>query len=167
MHTLTQGQQRCQCCPDPLEGQGTQTLCPDKDQCLGKQSSGKSLLNTFHCKNNRTGSDPGCPCKQPQSRAVTWPQLLPALCPASMGHQDAKPELRGPMASAAAPSAHRDSPTPHAVAGSRQEDLVPLSEPLQGWLFFASSRNKGAPFMQAFVFPAIGLVTERSNSQIE
>lgn len=109
--------------PWPLGGTRTQTLPQDKDQCLGKQSSVKSLLSTFHCRNNRAVVTLDASAEQTESRAATCPQLLPALCPARMGHQEAKSQLRGPMASAAmgaaAPGAHRDSPAPHAVAGSR------------------------------------------------
>lgn len=109
--------------PWPLGGTRTQTLPQDKDQCLGKQSSVKSLLSTFHCRNNRAVVTLDASAEQTESRAAICPQLLPALCPAGTGHQEAKSQLRGPMASAAmgaaAPGAHRDSPAPHAVAGSR------------------------------------------------
>lgn len=55
MHILTQGEQRCQCCPGPSEVQGAQSLCPkNNDLCLEKQSSVKSLLSTFHCQKQQS-----------------------------------------------------------------------------------------------------------------
>lgn len=149
MQTLTQGEQR------PLRGTGTQTLCPkDKDQCLGKQSSEKSLLNTFHCRNNRAGSDPGCPRRADRKQNSHLPPAAPCPLPCQHGtggkvtaqgsHGLSKWGLQAPVHTGTAP---------HLMLWleAEQEHLAPLNQPLQGWFwgFFASSRNKSTPFMQA------------------
>lgn len=112
--------------------------CPaDKDQCLGKQSSEKSLLSTFPCKNNRTGSDPGCPCRAVTKQSSHLPPAAP--CPLPCQHGTPKSQLRGPVASAAIGVQHlvHTGTVPRLVLWleAEQEGLAPLNEPLQGFLF--------------------------------
>lgn len=150
--------------PWPSEGQGTQTLCPDKDQRLGKQSSGKSLLNTFHCKNNRTGSDPRCLCRAATKQSS---HLAPAApCPLSCQHgtSGGKAIAQGSHGL----SYHQDC-SPQSPQGQPHTSCCGWEQSRKIWhlqmnlckVLFASGRNKGTPFRQALVFPAIGLVTGR------
>lgn len=162
--------------PWPLRGTGGTEPLPQKQGPLpGEAELSEKLTQHFPLpETTELEVTLDAPAEQTENRAATCPQLLPALCPACLGHQQGKSQLRGPMASAAigaaAPAAHRDSPTPPAGAGSRAGRFGTFKSASARVFFCFPAGTKVLPscrHLQALVFPALRLLTEGSNSRTD
>lgn len=119
-HTDTEGAEL----PWPLGGTGDTDSAPKtRTSAWGSRAERKAYSTLSTIKTTELEVTLDAPAEQTESRAATCPQLLPALCPASTGQQEAQSQPRGPTASAAMGLQHLVHTGPALCSGWKQSSL--------------------------------------------